>query len=101
MGTFSVCKNLVLVLVALLFVEFCLQIQYLESRYTVQIGWQFTSYQAAEGTPTVQACAQVLNGAANIGTRTITLQVLVRPNTADGKYGLELTQFLPNGSRLL
>ena len=53
--------------------------------HAVQIGWQFTSYQATEGTPTVQACAQVLNGAANVGNRTITLQVSTSPNTADGK----------------
>ena len=53
--------------------------------HAVQIGWQFTSYQATEGTPTVQACAQVFNGAANVGNRTITLQVSTSPNTADGK----------------
>ena len=49
--------------------------------HAVQIGWQFTSYHAAEGATTVQACAQVLNGAANVGNRTITLQVLTSPNT--------------------
>ena len=56
-----------------------------ESGNTVHIGWQFTSYQAAEGATTVQPCAQVLNGAANIGTRTITVQVLESSNTAIGK----------------
>ena len=48
------------------------------------IGWQFATYQAAEGTPTVQACAQVLNGATNLGSRTITLQVSTAPGTAQG-----------------
>ena len=50
------------------------------------IGWQFATYQAAEGTltPTVQACAQVLSGATNIGSRTITLQVSTAPGTALG-----------------
>ena len=57
----------------------------MEFQYLVLIGWQLTSYQAAEGTPTVQACAQVLNGATNIGTRTITLQVLETSNTAIGE----------------
>ena len=61
------------------------QILFLGSEHTVLIGWQFTSYQAAEGSLTVQACAQVLNGTANIGTRTITLQVLETSNTATDK----------------
>lgn len=50
-----------------------------------QIGWQFTSYQAAEGTPTVTACATVNNGAAGIGTNTVTLSVLAIAGTALGK----------------
>ena len=49
------------------------------------IGWQSITYQAAEGTAIVQACAQVLNGAANIGTRTITVQVSTNPGTAQGR----------------
>ena len=49
------------------------------------IGWQSTTYQAAEGTATVQACAQVLNGAANLGSGTITLQVSTSANTAQGR----------------
>ena len=63
----------------------CTKFLFLESGNTVLIGWQFTSYQAAEESPTVQPCAQVLNGAANIGTRTITVQVLESSNTAIGK----------------
>ena len=55
------------------------------SKSTVVIGWQFATYQAAEGTATVQACAQALSGAANIGSRTITLQVSTNPGTAQGK----------------
>jgi len=55
------------------------------SKSTVVIGWQLATYQAAEGTPTVQACAQVLNGAANLGSRTIILQVSTNPGTAQGK----------------
>ena len=51
---------------------------------TVVIGWQFATYQAAEGTATVQACAQVLNGATNIGSRTFTLHVSTAPGTAQG-----------------
>ena len=64
----------------------CVQMLFLGSENTVLIGWQFTSYQAAEESLTVQACAQVLNGAANIGTRAITLQVLENSDTATGKY---------------
>jgi len=56
-----------------------------ESQYLVLIGWQFASYQAAEESLTVQPCAQVLNGAANVGTRTITVQVLASPNTTIGE----------------
>ena len=52
---------------------------------TAVIGWQFTTYQAAEGTATVVACSQVLNGAANIGNRIITVQVSTNPGTALGK----------------
>ena len=54
---------------------------------TAVIGWQFATYQAAEGTATVQACAEVLNGAANIGTRTIaiTVQLSTNPGTAQGR----------------
>ena len=52
----------------------------------VVIGWQLTTYQAAEGIPTVQACAEVLSGAANISARTITLQVSTNPNTAQGRH---------------
>ena len=48
------------------------------------IGWQLATYQATEGTPTVQACAEVLSGADNIDARTITLQVSTNPNTAQG-----------------
>ena len=55
------------------------------SKSTVVIGWQLSTYQAAEGTPTVQACAQALSGATNIGSRTITLQVSTNPGTALGK----------------
>ena len=51
---------------------------------TVVIGWQSTTYQAAEGTATVQACAQVLNGAANI-MGSISVQVSTNPDTALGK----------------
>ena len=51
---------------------------------TVVIGWQLTSYQAAEGTATVTACAQVLNGAANI-MGSISVQVSTNPGTALGK----------------
>ena len=47
------------------------------------IGWQSITYQAAEGAATVQACAQVLNEAANIGTRTI--QLSINPGTAQGR----------------
>ena len=49
------------------------------------IGWQSITYQAAEGTATVLACAQVVSGAANIGTRTITVQVSTNPGTAQGR----------------
>ena len=52
---------------------------------TAVIGWQFATYQVAEGTATVQACAQVLNGAANIGTHTITVQLSTNPGTAQGR----------------
>ena len=48
------------------------------------IGWQSATYQAAEGTATVQACAQVLNGAANI-MGSISVQVSTNPDTALGK----------------
>ena len=60
---------------------------YNHSQYTVRIGWQSATYQAAEspGAPTVEACAQVHDGVANIGTRTITIQVSTNPNTALGK----------------
>ena len=51
---------------------------------TVVIGWQFTSYQAAEGTATVTACAQALNGAASI-VGSITVQVSTNPGTALGR----------------
>ena len=57
----------------------------MESQYLVLIGWQFARYQAAEELLTVQPCAQVLNGAANVGTRTITVQVLASPNTTIGE----------------
>ena len=49
------------------------------------IAWQLTAYQAAEGTQTVLACAQVLNGAANLGSGTFTVQVSTSANTAQGR----------------
>ena len=65
-----------MVLVLINFVIFCLL-------DPPMIGWQFTTYQAAEGTATVMACPQVLNGAANIGS--ITVQVSTNPGTALGR----------------
>ena len=54
---------------------------------TAVIGWQVATYQVAEGTATVLACAQVLTraSAANIGTRTIIVQLSTNPGTALGK----------------
>ena len=50
----------------------------------VVIGWQSTTYQAVEGTATVQACAEVVSGAASI-VGSITVQVSTNPGTALGR----------------